>query len=107
MKISEVIEQLKSKSQSEPVRDERPKDFQWEKVKDHVDTWTADFAKVLEDNASRVYSHKSGKSTRMSLKMGTLNGHDIELIVYEGDTTRAFYAVYNNQLRTVYKRDLI
>ncbi len=109
MKISEIIEQLKNQK-VEPTRPAVSTTAEWEKAKDYLDSWTADFEKVLRENKDKVSMYRSGKYNRIDLRMGNINTHDVELVVYEPiqeGEAKAHYVMFNNQLNRVYKRDLL
>lgn len=110
MKLSDIIDQLKTKSTQPQIEGEKKVNPEWEKCKDVVDSLPADYEAELRKFAQSVRKSRSGKLSRMALSRGTVNNHQLELIVYEptGDSgsTKAFYALTNKQENMVYVRNL-
>lgn len=78
----------------------------WEKVKEIIDDLDSDPMNVINTATSKPKISQSGRLTRYELSR-QVNGHEVQLVVYEGDVgiVRAWYVGFNKNI--AYMRSLV
>lgn len=102
--LTDALSELKSKQEQEP--DEKPMNLEWEKTKGILEGMSPDYDTVIRKNLSKVRKTSFGQSTRLLLPMGTCQGYETQLTVYEGKETKAFYSLFNPVENMAYVRKL-
>ena len=84
-------------------------DASWERCKAWVDEQPANPTTVISKYPKSVHYKLSGKHNRVQVNMGSVNGFEVQFVLYdpigEGEQ-KAFYAAFNNKTRTAYMRKL-
>lgn len=111
--LSELLNSIRSgidqRASVDEVQQKKQLDPEWEAAKDYVDSLPVQYPLLVKKNGYKGVESQHGKLTRTIFDLAPYKGMPLQIIEYtkaDGSTQCAWYVLFNDARRTVYRRDI-